>query len=39
MKNIQLHASPHLAKSAAACPEVWTLRETRGTSQIDAPRT
>jgi hypothetical protein len=23
MKNIKLHASPHLAKSAVACPEVW----------------
>src|SRR5688572_29963304 len=23
MKNIKLHASPHPAESAAACPEVW----------------
>jgi hypothetical protein len=23
MKNIKLHASPHLAESAVACPEVW----------------
>jgi hypothetical protein len=23
MKNIKLHASPHLAESADACPEVW----------------
>jgi hypothetical protein len=23
MKNIKLHASPHPAKSAPACPEVW----------------
>jgi hypothetical protein len=23
MKNIELHASPHPAESAAACPEVW----------------
>jgi hypothetical protein len=23
MKNIKLHASPHQAESAVACPEVW----------------
>jgi hypothetical protein len=23
MKNIKLHASPHPAESAVACPEVW----------------
>jgi hypothetical protein len=23
MKNIKLHASPHPAESATACPEVW----------------
>jgi hypothetical protein len=23
MKNIKLHASPHPAKSAVVCPEVW----------------
>jgi hypothetical protein len=38
MKNIKFHASPHLAESVAACPEVLTLRETHGTSQVDAPR-
>jgi hypothetical protein len=29
MKNIKLHASPHPAKSAVACPKVW---ETEGDS-------
>ena len=26
MKNIKLHASPHPAESAAACPEVWDAK-------------
>jgi hypothetical protein len=35
MKNIKLHASPHPAESAAACPEV---RDTKGDSRDLAGR-
>jgi hypothetical protein len=35
MKNIKLHASPHPAESAAACPEVW---DTEGDSRDLAGR-
>jgi hypothetical protein len=31
MKNIKLHASPHPAESAIACPEVWDAKgDSRG---------
>jgi hypothetical protein len=43
MKNIKLHASPHTAESAVACPEVWDAegdsRDLAGRRSLNLRRT